>query len=199
MDEIERTLDSYESDAAAYVEKYLSESALELFGDPFVDALEGGRVLDLGCGPGSDTDVLASRGFDVVGLDVTAPFLRAAAERRTESPDEDDGDAAFVQGDMRSLPFAAQTFDGIWGSASFHHVPREQASDAVAELRRVLREGGRLFLSVKRAPTGSETGDRHFEFYETAAFRAFLADAGLEPETVETTGDWVSAIAREEG
>lgn len=196
MDEVARTLDTYEGDAEAYVEKYLSMSALELYGEAFLDALDGERVLDLGCGPGVDTAVLANRGFDVVGLDVTPSFLRTARERLADAAAGQSVDTVFVRGDMRSLPLASDTFDGIWGSGSFHHVPRAAAPATVDELRRVLRAGGHVFLSVKREPTGSEVADRHFEYYDAAAFRELLESGGFEPTTVETSGPWVSVVAR---
>ena len=200
MDEVERTLATYEGDADAYAEKYLSESGLEAYGGPFLDYLDGDRVLDLGCGPGVDAAVFARRGFDVVGFDVTPSFLRRAREHFVEVAADVAADcqarASFVRGDMRSLPFEADSFDGIWASGSFHHVPREQAPDTAAALQRLLRDGGCAYISVKREPTGSEVADRHFEFYEPEAFRALLADAGFNVEIVEATGPWIGAIAR---
>ena len=200
MDEVERTLATYEGNAETYAEKYLSESGLEAYGGPFLDRLDGGRVLDLGCGPGVDAAVFAQLGVDVVGLDVTPSFLRRAREHFVEVTADVTADcqarASFVRGDMRSLPFEADSFDGIWVSGSFHHVPREQAPDTGAALARLLRDGGCAYISVKREPTGSEVADRHFEFYEPEAFRALLADAGFNVEIVEATGPWIGAIAR---
>ena len=196
MDEVERTLATYEGDAAAYAEKYLAESGLAEYGGPFLDRLEGGRVLDLGCGPGVDTALFAQRGFDVVGFDVTGSFLRRARDHLADVTADRQAEASFVRGDMRSPPFVADSFDGIWASGSFHHVPREEAPATAAELARVLREDGCTYISVKREPTGSEVADRHFEFYEPDAFERLLADAGFDVEIIETTGPWIGAIAR---
>jgi len=196
MDEVERTLATYEGDAAAYAEKYLSESGLTEYGGPFLDRLDGGRVLDLGCGPGVDTAAFARRGFDVVGFDVTPSFLRRAREHLAEVTADRQARTSFVRGDMRLPPFADDSFDGIWASGSFHHVPREDAPATVAALRRLLREDGCAYISVKREPTGSEVADRHFEFYEPDEFATLLADAGFDVEIVEATGPWIGAIAR---
>lgn len=193
MDQVGQTHETYASERGAFIEKYLSESALDAYGSDFVDALDGGRVLDLGCGPGADIAVLLQKGFDVVGLDITRPFLDAAADRLRGG--EQPGTGAFVRGDMRTLPFAPGSFDGIWGSGSFHHVPRAQAVQTAAECHRVLRSGGHLFLSAKRQPTGSETGARHFEYYDVEEFRSTLEDGGFELVRVETTECWVSVVA----
>jgi len=195
MDEVRQTHEQYDSDQDAFIEKYLSESGLQAYGDPFVDALEGDRVLDLGCGPGVDATILVEDGFDVVGFDITRPFLDAASERLADVNGEQTGQSALVRGDMRTLPFESDSFDGIWASGSFHHVPKDQAAQTVAECRRTLRSDGTLFLSAKRQPTGSETGARHFEYYEVEEFRSMIEDGGFEVDVVDTTEYWVSVVA----
>ena len=196
MDKVERTLATYEGDAAAYAEKYLSESGLVEYGGPFLDRLDGGRVLDLGCGPGVDAAVFARRGFDVVGLDITESFLRRARDYLADATPDQQATTSFVRGDMRSPPFTDGSFDGIWASGSFHHVPRAEAPDTAAALARLLRDGGHAYVSVKRGPTGSEVADRHFEFYEPGEFRSLLTEAGFDVLTVGTIEQWMDAIAR---
>lgn len=193
MDEISRTLDVYESSSDSYVEKYTSESVAELYGGPFFDALstasagEFSQVLDIGCGPGPDTESFSAAGHDVTGFDITQSFLSAGSERVP--------DAAFVRGDMRSLPFDDGSFDGIWASASFHHVPRSAATAALRDWRRVLRSGGCAFLSVKRDESlDGDTTDRFFEYYKPEEFQSLLDGVGFEPITLQTEGKWVSAI-----
>ena len=59
----------------------------------------GARILDLGCGVGRIALILAARGFDVVGLDYSAPYLREAkAKAKTLGLAER---VRFVRGDMR--------------------------------------------------------------------------------------------------
>lgn len=191
MDEVERTLAAYESAADALVEKYASASAAELFGDPFVDALPGDRVLDVGCGPGSDLAAFGAADLDPIGVDPTASFLPAAAERAPA--------AALVRGDMRRLPLADASVDGVWSSASFLHVPRGDAVPTLEEFRRVLRPDGVAFVSVKRFdPDGYDTGDRHFEYYAADEFRDLLAAGGFDPLEVRTEGKWISTLATPE-
>jgi ubiquinone/menaquinone biosynthesis C-methylase UbiE len=59
-----------------------------------------------------------------------------------------------IQGDSERLPFAAAEFDVVTCSNSFHHYPHQDR--AVAEMRRVLRPGGCLFLvdGYRDAPWG---------------------------------------------
>ncbi|WP_256391557.1 class I SAM-dependent methyltransferase [Natronoarchaeum rubrum] len=189
MDEVRRTLDAYESDADAYVEKYLGGSIAAQYGDAFFDELDGDRILDVGCGPGPDLETFANRGYDATGLDLSPSFLRAASDHVS--------DAAVARGDMRRLPFEARSFDGVWSSASLLHVPRADAASTLREFRRVLRRGGVAFVSVKRGETpGSDPNGRHFEYYRERELRELLADAELEPVNVRTDTNWVSAVVR---
>lgn len=186
MNDVVRTLEAYESAADDYIEKYRSLSVAARYGEKFRDALQGGRVLDVGCGPGSDLAVLADAADEVVGLDITPSFLRAA---------NDEGFGPLVRGDMRALPLGADTVDGIWSSASFLHVPRADAAATLDGFRRVLRPDGVAFLSVKRRETGAP-GGRRFTYYDPEAFRSMVTDAGFDVVDHRTVDRWISVLAR---
>lgn len=185
MDDVVRTVEAYESAADRYTEKYRSLSGADQYGQRFLDAIGGGRVLDIGCGPGSDLPVLADVADEVIGLDITASFLRAANEREL---------GPLVRGDMRRLPVRSGCVDGIWSSASFLHVPRADASATLREFARVLKYGGVAFCSVKRRQNGSPDG-RHFTYYQPAEFRSMVVDAGFDVAQQRTTDYWVSILA----
>lgn len=188
MEELDRTLDAYETHTDHFVEKFLGTVLADRFGGRFRDALPGPRVLDAGCGPGPDAAALASDGLDVLGLDLSPSFLRVARERVP--------DAGFVRGDMRHLPFRDDRFDGIWCCAALLHVPRAAAPGTLAEFARVLAPAGAVFLTVLYGEGGEYNPEgRYFEQYRPDELRELLADAGFEPRWVEREGDWVQALA----
>jgi SAM-dependent methyltransferase len=100
----------------------------------------GLRVLDLGCRAGALTQHYAT-GNDVVGVDVDRDALARAEERLGIS-------TAWVDVEAR-LPFADAAFDVVVAGELFEHLADPAA--VVADVRRVLRPGGRLVGSVPNA------------------------------------------------
>jgi SAM-dependent methyltransferase len=101
-----------------------------------------GRVLDLGCGIGRDALFLASCGYEAFGLDVSGEALAIA--RRAAAPTG--CRISWYQGDARALPFRDATFDLVTDRGCFHHIKEADRARYGAEVGRVLKPGGRLFL-----------------------------------------------------
>ncbi|MFB7576385.1 class I SAM-dependent methyltransferase [Streptomyces sp. NPDC056165] len=114
---------------------YERPAMLALAGD-----VAGRRILDAGCGSGALFAALRDRGAIVSGFDTSAGMLELARQRL--------GDGADLQvADLGSpLPYADDTFDDVAASLVLHYL--EDWGPALAELRRILRPGGRLIASV---------------------------------------------------
>jgi SAM-dependent methyltransferase len=109
----------------------------------------GARVLDLGCGEGRHVHALrALAGVQVVGLDADAASLAKADEGLSYLPDGGGG-TGWVRGDAGRLPFAKGAFDVVVCCEVLEHLA--DVEGALAEIARVLGEGGRLAVSVPRA------------------------------------------------
>lgn len=92
------------------------------------------RVLDAGCGQGAALAMFGP-GVRVFGTDVSQPMLRDAATR---------GPVA-VQEPLR-LPFADGTFDAVYAFCIYHHIPDADHVAHLAELRRVVADGGEVMV-----------------------------------------------------
>ncbi|MFC8428305.1 class I SAM-dependent methyltransferase [Streptomyces sp. NPDC057253] len=114
---------------------YERPAMLALAGD-----VAGRRILDAGCGSGPLSAALRDRGAIVSGFDASAGMVELARQRL--------GDGADLQvADLGSrLPYLDDTFDDVVASLVLHYL--EDWGPALAELRRVLKPGGRLIASV---------------------------------------------------
>jgi SAM-dependent methyltransferase len=98
-----------------------------------------GDILEVGCGEGSNMEVLAAPGRRFVGCDLSALALRLA---RDASPA--DGARRFVRGEGEALPFADGTFCAVMGISLLEHLPHPEM--VIAEMARVLAPDGTLLL-----------------------------------------------------
>jgi ubiquinone/menaquinone biosynthesis C-methylase UbiE len=165
-----------------------------------MDELPEGPILDAACGTGRHTAYLLKIGHkDVKGTDLTPAMLDIA---RKKCPDVD-----FQQADLNSLPFENESFVGIVCGLAFSHI--SDLEPPSKELARVLRSGGRLFVSAPhpyitgvlgwRAPAFDEEGNGTVmpEYYNThqeyiAAFTAagLIVKQCIEPRLSPAQARW---------
>src|SRR5258708_36614835 len=125
---------SAENEASLINAYYERPAILDLAGD-----VAGRRILDAGCGSGPLFAALRDRGAIVTGIDKSAGMLKLARRRL--------GDDADLQvANLGTLPFPDDTFDDVTPSLVLDYL--EDWGPALAELRRVLKPGGRLIVSV---------------------------------------------------
>lgn len=202
MDETQQTQAAYTQIAASYAAATQDRQAVAAHLEMFLRLVPpGSRVLDLGCGPGFDTAVLRQQQRRAFGLDLSWPMMQAGREYGLAVP--------CVQGNMCALPLADTAVDGVWACASLLHLPRPLLPTALAELARVLRPGGALYLSVK---TGSGEGwaERAYE-HDAARFFVYWQPDTLDPlltqagfvllsggQEVASSGNWLARFAYKE-
>jgi SAM-dependent methyltransferase len=109
------------------------EYAHHLMGD-----VSGRRVLDLGCGSGSNACLLAARGATVWAMDISLDLLTLTARRA--GLDAVTPHVRPVRGSAHAIPLADRSIDVVFGNAVLHHLSLDLAA---REVRRVLVPGGR--------------------------------------------------------
>jgi SAM-dependent methyltransferase len=124
----------------------------------------GERVLDLGCGAGTDTLVAVQMvGADgrVTGIDMTAAML---AKARAAAAEMGVTNVEFVEGEAERLPFADGSFDVVVSNGVIDLIPDKDA--VFAELNRVLPPGGRIQIAdVTIQNPVSEEGRRNIDLW----------------------------------
>ena len=142
-------------------------------------------VLDIGCGTGWAVRRIAAlleQQGQLFGIDLAPKILeKAAAQAR------DDPSVHYEQANSEALPFRADSFDLIICTNSFHHYLRP--AQALGEMRRVLKPGGRLYLGDVTADSllaktldwsARRREPEHVRFYTTPDYRHLFAEARLE-------------------
>ena len=102
----------------------------------------GERVLEVGCGIGTDAMQFAGAGALVTAVDASARSLEMARRRFEVSG----LDATLLQADAERLPFPDDSFDFVYSHGVIHHTPSPGL--AVAEIHRVLRPGGAALVML---------------------------------------------------
>ena len=130
------------------------------------------RILDLGCGPGRDLATFVARGHAPVGLDGADAFVVMARSAT--------GCEVWHQ-DFLTLELPTHRFDGIFANAVLFHVPTQELSRVLADLRRTLVKGGVLFCSNPRGPDVELQQDlRYGSYLRLETWSRFVTAAGFE-------------------
>ncbi|RZI48271.1 class I SAM-dependent methyltransferase [Lactococcus kimchii] len=116
------------------------------------------RLLDVGCANGRLLEMLNQKTkIFGVGLDISSEMVRVATARFPEF--------TFVQGKAEHLPFAANSFDLLTCSASFHHFPNPE--QFLQEAKRLLDENGRLVIAEIHIPLITKAYNWRLNRYST--------------------------------
>jgi len=112
------------------------------FIDKFISFLpRNAKVLDVGCGPGQDTNYMFRKGLNVEGIDLSETMIGTAKKRFPE--------IKFLVMDMRNLEYPDNYFDGLLVSFSLIHIPNRDIDNVLSELRRVLKNKGIMYIGLQ--------------------------------------------------
>ncbi len=113
----------------------------------------GGRLLEIGAGPGHDSAFFAAHGLQVVATDLSPAMVGFCRQKGLD---------AHVM-DFLHLDFPAGSFDAVYALNCLLHVPNADLPEVLAAVRSVLRPGGWLFMGVYGGDgnEGPAEDDRH--------------------------------------
>jgi SAM-dependent methyltransferase len=107
-----------------------------------LSGIQGGKVLDIGCGSGQFIEILAETlgAYEsITGIDVDESVLLEAGKKFPEES------FRFLNANAQSLPFESNSFDLVTVSKALHHVENDRL--ALSEMKRVLKPGGFLLIN----------------------------------------------------
>jgi SAM-dependent methyltransferase len=130
-----------------------------------------GTALDIGAAGGGNTRVLRAHGWRALALEYSADGAAVAAERGL----------AVMRGDATNLPALGSSLDLVTAFDIIEHIEDDYL--AAAEIRRVLRPGGTLLVTVPadmRLWSAHDVASHHFRRYDRAGLTTVIRKAGLE-------------------
>ncbi|MCK4326988.1 MAG: methyltransferase domain-containing protein [Candidatus Diapherotrites archaeon] len=145
----------YESPGMKRMQEQLTLRAIELLG------IDSGRVIDIGCGTGYSTQVLADTGFDVVGIDPNQEMVERANERKL----------ACSVGSFEEIPFPDHSFDAAVSISTLQWVEDYRA--AAKEVSRVLKYSAKAVFQFY--PESEEDAMKTAKAFAREGFKAELA------------------------
>lgn len=183
---------SYDRIARHYAEEYFDELKRKPFDRELLTRFasgvrRGGRVCEVGCGPGQVARFLKELGVDVFGVDLSSGQVECA---RRLNPDIE-----FERGDMLALDAGDDSLAGVVSFYAIIHLAREDVAHALSEMRRVLEPGGRLLVSF-HCGEGEVTRDEWFG--EPVSVFATLFGAREVAGLVVSSGMEVEELAERE-
>jgi SAM-dependent methyltransferase len=136
-----KAIEAYYDDYATWYESERRDGYYGVVNDlefgAVAEAVVGRDALEIGCGTGLILERTAAVARRATGIDLSAGMARFSAGRKG---------LTVAQGSATDLPFADRSFDVVYSFKVLPHVPDLGA--ALAEIRRVLRPGGRAFVEV---------------------------------------------------
>ncbi|MES3160252.1 MAG: class I SAM-dependent methyltransferase [Halorubrum sp.] len=181
--------------------------------ESFLDGRRGARGLDVGCGNGRHTELLADHAESAVGVDLSRGLLREAVSRACDRGFEET--VEFVHGDAAALPVQTGSFDLAVYVATLHHLsPRARRLRSLNELARVLAPTGVGLVSawstahdrfdretgfdttVDWTLPGGETVPRFYHVYDPAEFESDLEASDLTVVDTEVSSGNCYGVVR---
>ncbi|THD69187.1 class I SAM-dependent methyltransferase [Robertkochia marina] len=185
MNHLENTRFIFNKYARAYKEKYLDQGN---YGAMLLDFLEGipngGRILDLGCGPGNISRFLLDHRNDLelTGVDIAPAMLQEARQLNPE--------AGFYEGNVLEIEsFLQGGFDGVVSGFVLPYLDAGQVRLHLSQIANLLSSGGVCYLSFlvgqkessgPVASVNTEGDVLYMHFYKEAAVESLIAKAGLQ-------------------
>ncbi|MGD7022375.1 class I SAM-dependent methyltransferase [Rossellomorea vietnamensis] len=142
-----------------------------------------GKVLELGCGPGRNAIYLAEKGFLVDAVDSSQEALQWAEERALTK----DVDVNFINENIFCLNYEAGTYDFVYDSGCFHHIPPHRRTSYLELIDRALKPGG--YFALTTFVEGGELGGSEISDWDVYRLKSLKGGLGYSEEKLKEIFD----------
>lgn len=165
----------------------------------FINLVQKGKVLDLGCGSGFQSKFISQFGLEVIGIDFSEWMIKESRKRVPE--------AKFLVMDILKIKFPKAYFDGIYARASLLHIKKKNIGETLKKLNDILKKGGIIYIALKEGEGESymnhpQKGSRFFAFYREKEMDNLLKKHGFKTLEVfyekASNTNWLQILARKD-
>ncbi len=170
----DKTIEIYNQKAASY-DDLVSRDAPDQDLQAFIDAVPaGGRVLDLGCGPGNSAAMMQEADLIADAMDASAEMVRVARDKYGV-------DAKHATFDDLT---ADSVYDGVWANFSLLHATKSDMPRYLKAIHTALKPGGIFHIGTKLGMDEERDSiGRMYSYYEADELLDLLKAAGFTPRT----------------
>ncbi|OLY94530.1 Methyltransferase domain-containing protein [Cnuella takakiae] len=167
--------------AATLPERLIRKKLMDL-----ISPKEGELILEFGCGSGQNLAIGSVRGPRTkwIGIDTDERILKVARKKQALSKEVE-----LMSYNGQKLPFSSSHFDCVFSSLVFHHLESDLKKEALLEIFRVLKPGGRFILADWGLPANRKS---RWKFYLVQILDGFKTTEdnvkGTIPSLVERAG-----------
>lgn len=153
-----------------------------------------GKILDIGFGSGRDMIYFESLGYEVVGIDTSAQFVKNMKDQGFNVKLESACDIN-----------SKDEYDGIWACASLLHIKRDKLEEVIIKCVNALRENGVLYCSFKYGDMEIEKDERYFNYINEEIISKILNKNNIKVIEMYKSNDvrrdrsteqWMNVISR---
>jgi len=149
------------------------------------------KILDVACGTGTQSILLARKGFSVVGVDLS-PDMIARANKKARKEDN----VTFICGDASKIEYSDSYFDLSLISLGLHEMPEEIGLTILKEMKRVTNKNGKIIIIDYHIPKNKILAfivnriskiweSKHYDHFLTVGLEYYLEKVGLKIEKKE--------------
>ncbi|MEG2352941.1 MAG: class I SAM-dependent methyltransferase [Cetobacterium sp.] len=177
----------YENNAETFFEDTINANMSDAYNifednlptDEFCNKIQGGEILDLGCGSGRDSKHFIELGYRVTALDLSPTLAKKASIYIRQD---------VIVADMRDLNYKDR-FDGIWACASLLHLDEQEILETLKKCFIALKKDGCIYASFKYGDLNYEKDGRKFTCFTREKFMNLISGIEVSYSATFQTGD----------
>ena len=121
--------------------------------------VKGKKVIDIACGEGYGTNILAGSALDIIGIDINKETVENASKKYRKN------NLHYMVGSVSDIPVKSNSVDVIVSYETIEHVDEESQKSFLKEAKRVLKKDGVLIISTPNKELYSDRYHYHNEFH----------------------------------